>query len=42
MSQVILYLNKANKNSFETLPIRAYLDDTVIPLVLKALSALAQ
>lgn len=36
------YLNKGNKNSFETLPIRAYLDDTVIPLVLKALSALAQ
>jgi protein dpy-30 len=26
----------------DTLPIRAYLDETVIPLVLQALSALAQ
>jgi protein dpy-30 len=38
----LLILTQGNKNSFETLPIRAYLDDTVIPLVLKALSALAQ
>lgn len=30
------------KNSLETLPIRAYLDQTVVPLVLQALSALAQ
>lgn len=30
------------KNSLETLPIRAYLDQTVCPLVLQALSALAQ
>ena len=30
------------KNSLETLPIRAYLDQSVVPLVLEALSALAQ
>ena len=30
------------KNSLETIPIRSYLDQTVVPLVLQALSALAQ
>jgi len=30
------------KNSLQTLPIRSYLDQTVVPLVLQALSALAQ
>lgn len=37
-----LLLLKGNKNNLETLPIRAYLDETVIPLVLKALSELTQ
>lgn len=30
------------KNSLETIPIRSYLDQSVVPLVLEALSALAQ
>ena len=37
----MLFMQSA-KNSIQTLPIRAYLDQTVVPLVLQALSALAQ
>lgn len=36
------FLIQSAKNKLDTLPIRAYLDDTVIPLVLQALSSLAQ
>jgi hypothetical protein len=35
-------LIQSAKNSLETIPIRSYLDQTVVPLVLQALSALAQ
>ena len=38
----IIQLIQSAKNSLETLPIRAYLDQAVVPLVLQALSALAQ
>lgn len=34
--------SQSAKNKLDTLPIRAYLDETVIPLVLQSLSALAQ
>ena len=42
MSEVRIELSQSAKNKLDTLPIRAYLDETVIPLVLQALSALAQ
>lgn len=35
-------MSESAKNKMDTLPIRAYLDETVIPLMLQALSALAQ
>lgn len=42
MSQVTLTSIQSAKNTLETIPIRSYLDQTVVPLVLQALSALAQ
>ena len=35
-------MNLGDYDIFKTLPIRAYLDETVIPIILNALSALAQ
>ena len=42
MSQVSLAAIQSAKNTLETIPIRSYLDQTVVPLVLQALSALTQ